>query len=605
MSSQFLLRLERLSRRWIEIVSFRTKLAIAILVVISGLCYLPGQTILPAVDRTEGVVALSSRNIAQTGNPLDPRWGDNLQAHRPAGTFWVQAVAVSLLGKDGFTDISVYRLPSYLASVLAVVLIYALGRGLFGARPALLAALAVGVTPIVALQAQLAIAEPLILPLIVTSQFALFGVYAAPAEPRWLGWRGAFWVALGISTWFNALAAPLLALVTVLGLIIADRSARLLWRLAPWYGLPLFAIVALPWLISFWLINGGRPFAGFDWRQALDIVEGGQAMKFKAVHGVFVLFVALACIPVSHMLGPALAQAWSARRQLATRFLLVWFIAPIVALEICSNKPPLYTVQVVSPAVALLVAMALTGRFGAGRAFTAWPGFFTAASLFVLIAVPLFAGGLLWLTGTPPTLAIIIGGGAIIALFVVAGWAAAKGQSHAWFVAAIVATLTLNLWFFGGLMPGLANTWTAPQIRGVVDDIAACGGPDIVITGFREPSLPLALGKTARVLPAEDAGRQAAQSPAWAIIETRRRDAFETARAASAPNVRQTSLETRGCIHSINMARGCLLEFHVLAPDGSSGTRRTETQAGCPLGVPRTCPQAGRDKHWLDLDHCD
>ena len=141
-----------------EIVSLRTRLAIAILVVISGLCYMPGQTVLPAVDRTEGVIALSSRHIAETGNPLVPRWGDNLQGHRAAGTFWFQAAAVSLQGQDGLTEISAYRLPSYLASVLAVVLMYVLGRGLFGAKPALLAALAVGVTPIVALQAQLAIA---------------------------------------------------------------------------------------------------------------------------------------------------------------------------------------------------------------------------------------------------------------------------------------------------------------------------------------------------------------------------------------------------------------------------------------------------------------
>ena len=49
-----------------------------------------------------------------------------------------------------------------------------------------LAALAVAVTPIVALHAQLAIAEPLILPLILVSQFALFAVYSSQAPPGWL-----------------------------------------------------------------------------------------------------------------------------------------------------------------------------------------------------------------------------------------------------------------------------------------------------------------------------------------------------------------------------------------------------------------------------------
>ena len=599
------LRLERLGRRWLDVVSHRTGLAIALLVLISGLCYLPGQTVAPAIDRSEGVVALASRHVAQTGNPLAPRWGDNLQVFRPAGTFWLQAAAVSLQGEDRFNDISAYRLPSFVASLLGVSLLFALGRGLFGAPSAFLAALAVAVTPIVALHAQLAIAEPLILPLIVASQFALFAIYSSQALPGWLGWRGAFWIALGISTWFNALAVPLLALVTALGLMVADRSVRLLARLAPWFGLPLFLIVALPWLISFWLISGGKPFAGLVWFQALDVLEGGQAMKFKTVYGVFILFVGLAFIPVSHMLGPALVRAWPARRDLAVRFLLVWLVAPVAALEIFSHKPPLYTVQAVFPAAALLVAFAITGRLGTSQPFKAWPGFFTGASLFVVIVVPLFAGALLWLTATPPTLAVVIGAGAIIALFVIAGWAAAKGQPHAWFSAAIAATITLNLWFFGALMPGLSNTWTAPQIRSTVDDIARCGFSDIVVSGFREPSLPLALGNTARVLPAETAGRQAAQLPAWAIVETRRRDAFETAAAASRADGRRASFETRGCIHSINMARGCLLEFHVLAPATSSAEGQGAAPATCPLGVSRSCPATGRTKHWLDLDHCD
>jgi hypothetical protein len=287
------------------------------------------------------------------------------------------------------------------------------------------------------------------------------------------------------------------------------------------------------------------------------------------------------------------------------RFLLVWLIAPVVALEIFSNKPPLYTVQAVFPAAGLLVAFAMTGRLGTGQPFKAWPGFFTAASLFVVIVVPLFSGALLWLTATPPTLAVVIGAIAIMTLFIIAGWAAAKGQPHAWFSTAIAATIALNLWFFGALMPGLANTWTAPQIRSTVDDIAGCGSSKIVVSGFREPSLPLALGNTAEVLPAEIAGRHAAQLPAWAIVETRRRDAFEKAAAAAQAGGRRVSFETRGCIQSINMARGCLLEFYVLAPATSSADGGGASPAACPLGVSRNCPATGRAEHWFDLDHCD
>ncbi len=596
MLSRITARLDRFARRWLGILAERTSAGLAVILILTGLCYLPGQGVVPAVDRTEGVVALSTRHILETGNLLEPRWGENLQVFRPAGTFWVQAATVSLRETAQRTNVSAYRLASFLATLLAVGLIFILGRGLFGPEPAFLAALAVGATPIVALHAQLAIAEPLILPLLVVSQFALFACYRAAVPPRWFGWRGLFWGALGVSTWFNALAVPLLAATTVLGLMVVDRSLRPLTQLGPVLGAMVFALTSLPWLVSLWVISGGAPFAGLDWLQTFDVLEGGQAMKFKTVYGVFVLFVALAFIPVSHMLGPALVRGWSARRDRQTRFLLVWLLVPIAALEVFSNKPPLYTVQAVFPAAALIVAMALSGRFGGDGPVRSWPGFFTGATLLVACAIPLLAGGLLWLTGTPAGLAVILGGAVIIALFVIAGWAAQRGEGHAWIGAALAGTVVLNLWFFGALMPGLQNTWTAPQVRQTVDEFAACGMRDVVIAGFREPSLPLAIGRSARITSAETAGRSIARGDAKvAIIEARQRQAFNAALAAPAAAGEPPTLKTAGCIRSINMARGCLLEFKVLA---SAAAR------GCRLSAPVLCPSGGRDTQWLDIKHC-
>jgi 4-amino-4-deoxy-L-arabinose transferase-like glycosyltransferase len=589
--------LERLTRRWFATLAGRTGAGLAVVVLVAGLCYLPGLTRVPAVDRTEGVVALASRHILETGNPFDPRSGETLQVFRPAGTFWVQAAALAPRASAQRTEISAYRLPSFLATIIAVGLIFLLGRGLFGAEPALIAALAVGVTPIVALHAQLAIAEPLILPLIVLAQFALFGAYRAVGQPQWLGWRGVFWAALGVSTWFNALAVPFLALAMVLGLAVADRSLRPVRQLGPWLGLPLFLLVALPWLVSLWIIGEGQPFAGLGWTETLDVLEGGQAMKFKTVYGVFILFVALAFIPVSHMLGPALVRGWSARQEKRVRFVLIWLLVPIAALEIFSNKPPLYTVQAVFPAAALIVALAVTGRLGGTSVVRAWPGFFWGATVFVTVAIPLLAGGLLWLTGTVAGVVVVAGAVVIIALFILAGWAAERGEGRAWIGAALAGTVTLDLWFFGALMPGLDNTWTAPQIRRTVDELAACGVRDVVIAGFREPSLPLRLGGRARITTGADAGQRVRRGEAAAaIIEARDRAAFSAGLGPGTSGADGTrEWARRGCIRSINMARGCLLEFDVEVPTSA---------AGCPLSAPAHCPTTGRDTHWLEINHC-
>ena len=598
MLTRLVANLDRRSRRWIGALSARGGASLAVLIMVAGICYLPGLTVAPALDRTEGVVALSSRHVIESGNPFDPRWGDNLQVFRPAGTFWVQAGAVALQGEARRTEVGAFRVPSFLATLLAVALLFLLGRGLFGAEAAFMAALAVGVTPIVALHAQLAIAEPLVLPFVVVSQLALFAITRRgrdDPEPRWLGWLGAFWVSLGVSTWFNALGVFFLAAVTLVGLVIAERRLAPVVRLKAWLGLPLLGLAALPWLIALNEIGGGAAFAGLDWRTVLDRLEGGQEMKFKTVYGVFVLFVVLGFIPVAHMLGPALARAWPARGDRAVRFLLAWLIAPVAALEILSNKPPLYTVQAVFPAGALLVALAVTGRLGGHRAFRSWPGFFTGTSLFVAIVVPALVAGLLWFTDTRPTAAVVIGAILIIALFAVAGWAAAQGRGHAWFTSAIAATVTLNLWFFGALMPGLQNTWTAPQIRAAVDAIKACGGSDVVVTGFNEPSLPLALGNDASVLAPAAAGARFAKGDdrQWAIVEERRRAVFRTASGDKAVSV-------RGCIRSINIARGCLNRFEVLSPSDPGD----ESKATCARAVAPACRPAPQTRFWFDIKHC-
>jgi len=569
----------------------------AALIIVAGLTYLPGQTVVPAVDRTEGVVALSSRHIVETGDVFSPRWGDKLQVFRPVGTFWLQAAA--LAGQHGarLTEITAYRVGSFLATLLAVGLIFGLGRGLFGPEPAFVAALSVAVTPIVALHAQLAIAEPLVLPILIASQLALYAIWRSGRNdppPRWFGWLGLFWVMLGAGAWFNALAVALLALTTILGLAVVDRSIAPLLRLKPWFGVPLSVAVALPWLAGLWVIGGGEPFDGLGWRKVLDVLEGGQDMKFKTAHGVFIAFVALAFIPVSHMLGPAVARAWGARRDPAVKFLLVWLIAPVIALEAFSNKPPLYTVQAVFPAGALLVAMAVTGRLGLREPFKAWPGFFTGASLLLATLVPSLSGGLLWLTGTPATIAVAVGAVLIVALFIVAGFAAARGEGHAWLAGAIAATFVLDVWFFGALMPGLRNTWTAPQVAAAVREIKACGVDDVVVTGFREPSLPLALGDDAAVATPEAAGRAAAAQPrAWAIVEERARTEFAAAGG-------ETARADLGCMRSINMARGCRLTFRILAPVSAAAGGAPR----CRLSAPASCPETGGDAGWLELEHC-
>lgn len=588
-ATSFSTRFEEASWRWVSTIALRPLLATLILGLICLASYLPGQTVLPALDRTEGMVALSSRHVLDTGDWFKPRWGPNIQRKRPVGTFWVQALSLRAHSDDTARNrISTYRLPSVVATTLGILALFWLARGLISPVPALLASAAMAVTPIITLHAQLAIAESLILPSIVVAQLALLATYREPTNARWWGWLGAFWLALGVSTWFNALAVPLLAFLTVAALCLLDRQWSLFKRLQPWFGFPLLAIFSLPWLASVWAIDGGTLYRGLGWRELLDALEGGQDMKFKTVYGVFVLTLILGFVPIAHMLGPVVARYWTRRHAPTIRFLLVWLIVPVIALELLSNKPPLYTVQAVMPAGALLAAMAVTRGSPYELDVRSMPGMFVGTVVLLLVIAPALFGGVLWATETQASAALILGFALFAGLFIYAAWLSAHGYGFGWLVAATVATFVFSAWFNGLLMAGLSNFWTAPQIVAASTKLNACQARPLAVSGFREPSLVLAHGPT--VSP-ERAAEQFAQGQPVAI-ESRQLDRFKAAANAKAP-VPQSS----GCIRSLNLARGCSLVFEIYLPEKQVGT--------CQLDLPKDC-SAGhqRLKNNLQIPHC-
>jgi hypothetical protein len=155
-------------------------------------------------------------------------------------------------------------------------------------------------------------------------------------------------------------------------------------------------------------------------------------------------------------------------------------------------------------------------------------------------------------------------------------------------------------------MPGLNNFWTAPQISAVVDKLQSCAPGHVSVTGFREPSLTLALSGKATITSPQGAATAVADMrqvgrPAYAIIESRQSDVFHAALDSAAGTTTPDDIRPAriGCIRSLNLARGCSLVFDVYALPGKAADR------SCGLPVKQDC----RDKHEilearLKIPHC-
>ena len=409
-------------------------------------------------------------------------------------------------------------------------------------------------------------------------------------------WASLFWIANGLSLSFNALALPLLSLTIILVLCVWDRRAEFIGRLKPWFGLPVMALLGAPWLLAVSAMDGGQPFKDLSWPDLIAALEGAQSMNFKTVPGVFILTLVIGFVPAQYLLGPALAAHWPQRQTPLVRFLIVWLIAPIIALEIFSNKPPLYTVQVAFPAGALLVATAIfrdSGHYSEN--LKSWPGMAMLNMVMVGVLGPVIVAGVLYITETPLSVWHVLGIALVAALSVVAASAAARRHAVAWFICASAAAFALNLWFVGYMMPSLKNFWTAPQLQAIASRAGACQANAVHVVGFREPSGVLALKGRAELSSSRRAASALKSQPhVLAVIESRRDKGFRNALGADA-----TRLVRRGCIRSINLARACELVFYIYSFE------RTGAAAQCDLQLSKGCGAVRNIKERkATIQHC-
>ena len=68
--------------------------AIAVLVLISLLSFLPGSFNIPPVDRDEARFAQATKQMIESGDYIDIRFQDEVRYKKPVGIYWMQAGVV-------------------------------------------------------------------------------------------------------------------------------------------------------------------------------------------------------------------------------------------------------------------------------------------------------------------------------------------------------------------------------------------------------------------------------------------------------------------------------------------------------------------------------
>jgi 4-amino-4-deoxy-L-arabinose transferase-like glycosyltransferase len=302
--------------------------------------------------RAESYFALGSRLMIESGDWLTPHAPDEMPLNKPPLTYWLIGAAYKLFG----ANFGSARLPSVLAALCVLGIVYSFGTRLYGKRAGLLAVAVLATSFLFLSFARLAMSD-MLLTLFVTGAMACFILVLNTPGSSSTGLALCGYAALAL----GVLAKGPVAIVLVaapIGLELGLRRSREdLKKLRLFPGLGLLVLIAAPYFLAVYARSGAAPlwffFLGENLQRFTGSIYGasGRPVWFE-LPAFFSDFA-----PWSVLVPCALWFDWRGRANAsrATRPLYLWLVSTIVLFSLSSFKLDYYLLPAM-PAAALIVA---------------------------------------------------------------------------------------------------------------------------------------------------------------------------------------------------------------------------------------------------------
>lgn len=535
--------------------------AMVLLLAVAAL--LPGISAIPVMDRDEGRYAQATKQMMETGDYVDIRLQDATRYGYPIGTYWAKVASAQLFG-GAEAPIWAYRLPSFIAGVVAVLGTAWLAARIGGPAAGVAAGLLLAVSVVVAVESRVARSDALLLACVVVAEAALWRLArSAEDRPRFRGAPLVFWAAHAVGVLIKGPIITLVVGLTIAAWCLWHRDRALLRRLHILKGLGVTALVVLPWLAAITLKTGNAYLEEAIGRSMMGkVAKGDRAHGAPPGYHTLALFIAF--WPGALLAGAAAALAWARRHEPDVRFLVCWFVPTFLVFEAVATKLPHYTMPTY-PALAILVALVLaTGFKPEGRwrwVHRVVVGLFAVVTL-ALAAAPMVGPVAFRLPVTlEPLLASLAGLGVLFgARRLLREWSPVRLRDLGITVAVFYA-LTFHAAF-----PTLDTIWPSRTLAREVASLAGCERKAVEITGYAEPSVVFYLGTNTGLGDPADAAALLKRNPECGIAVATDRDKDAFLAAAATAGVQPAELTS---FDAFNYTRGKPVTMTIFLAEGT------------------------------------
>jgi len=502
--------------------------AVAFLVAICLVSYLPGFFNIPPVDRDEARFVQATKQMIESGDYVDIRFQEEVRYKKPVGIYWLQGAAVraaeGLGASDPRTTIWLYRLPSLIGAIGAVLLTYWTALAFGTRRTAYLSALMLACSLLLGVEARLAKTDAMLLLTVVAAFGALGRAYlAAPEAPMdrrtWLV-PAMFWTALAGGVLLKGPVILILVALAVAALVVRDRSAHWLAGLRPAAGAAWLLLLVLPWFVAILRRTGVSFFVESIGNDLLSKMVGAQE-SHGAPPGYYLATFWVTFWPAAPLAAVAASRVWQHHREPATQFLLAWLVPAWLLFELVPTKLPHYVLPLY-PAIAILIArtMAQGGLSHDRRLVRAnilWPAVTVMLPIAAVIAVIVLRRQLGLLAWPFSAAAMIFG-------FLAWRFYETDGAERS-LLRAAVAAIMLSVAVPGAIVPLLRPLFPSALLAYNVHP--DCERPLYASAGYHEPSLVFLFGTSTRLTDGQGAADFLLEGGCrFAFIEARHERAF-------------------------------------------------------------------------------